>query len=63
MTQSPEDKALAQLIDAAPDLLSALRDIWNDDYLRSKLTYEQSIATMDALAKAEDWYKTGSSNA
>jgi hypothetical protein len=60
---TPQDKALARLISAAPDLLFALRDIWADEHVRSKLTYEQSIATMDALAKAEDWYKAEVTNA
>jgi hypothetical protein len=55
---TPSDKALAVLITAAPDMLNALDNIWSDEYMRSKLTYEQSIAVHDALAKAHNWYKT-----
>lgn len=60
---TPQDKALAMLITAAPDMLNALRDIWSDEFVRSKLTYEQSIAVHDALAKAENWYKKESVDA
>lgn len=57
---TPQDKQLAKLLCAAPDMYRVLRDIWADEFLRSKLTYEQSIGVHDALAIAEDWYKVGS---
>lgn len=48
----PEQKQLAQLISATPDLLNALRKIWEDEKVRSVLTYDQAITALEAIAKA-----------
>jgi hypothetical protein len=49
---TPQDKALAQMISATPDLLNALRKIWEDEKVRSVLTYDQAITALEAIAKA-----------
>lgn len=48
----PEEAALANLISATPDLLNALRAIWNDEKVREVLTYDQVTNVLDAIAKA-----------
>jgi hypothetical protein len=48
----PEEAALARMISATPDLLNALRKIWENEKVRSVLTYDQAITALEAIAKA-----------